>query len=145
MGDIANARLVNMSGRYPLSPYFGDYPNGRYISAFAPPGAPSPDDDDFEAAGVIRFRMPEEEVNFPLWDDNGLLPDDPELLESGLGLSAALVADLKTWGAEWNDRRSQACPDFTVRRERLREKADVLIDRMRRELHEGLQVVLDLR
>ena len=132
-----------MSGRYPLSPYFGDYPNGRYISAFPAPGA-GLDDDDLEVRGVIRFRMPEHEVDFPLWDDEGALPEETELLEAGLGVSGVLVADLMAWGAAWNDGQPRTREEHERDRERLRAEAVVLVDRMRQELNDGLQVVLDL-
>lgn len=124
-----------MSGRYPLSPYFGDYPHGRYVSAFSPPG-PQFDDHTYQVKGVLRFRMPEDEVDFPLWDDNGLLPEEDELLASGLGISAALVADLKAWGAEWNRGGSDL--------ERLRAEAGALVDRLRQEVTDGIEVATAL-
>ena len=83
----------------------------RYISAFPPSGAQF-DNDGVEVVGVIRFRMPEDEVDLPLWDDHGLLPAEPELLKSGLGISAALIADLLAWGAACNDRQPRTRHEF---------------------------------
>lgn len=133
-----------MSQQGPLSPHFGDYPHGRYVSAFPPPGARVDDDDGFEVEGVIRFRMPEEDVDFPLWDDGGLLPDEPEILQAGLGLSAGLVTDLKAWGAAWNDTQARTEDARELHRDRLRAVAATLIDRLRGELRDGVEVVLDL-
>jgi hypothetical protein len=75
------------------------------------------------------------------------LPEEPELLEAGLGLSAALTDDLKAWGRAWNKRppHGDQGEDRDVRRERLLAEAVVLVDRMRGELKEGLRVELDLR
>ena len=48
---------------------------------------------------VIRF-MWDYGVTVPLWTDHeGLLPDDPEWLRGALGLSDALIEDLRAWGA----------------------------------------------
>ena len=74
-----------MSDRKSPPPYLGDYPNGAYWAALLPPGSAPGDETSFEVAGVIRFRMPEDDVDLPLWDDEGLMPWESELLEAGLG------------------------------------------------------------
>lgn len=99
---------------------------------------------DLQVHGVIRFWMPEDDVDFPLWDDDGLLPEEPELLESGLGISPALVADLQAWGARWNDTRPTPQAQADAGRELLRTEANALVERMRSELRVGLRVVVDL-
>lgn len=38
-------------------------------------------------------------VTVPLWDEDGLLPDEPEWLERELGLSNELIAALVEWAA----------------------------------------------
>ena len=137
-----------MSGHEPPPPYLGDYPNGAYWAALAPPGSAPGDETSFEVAGVIRFRMPEDDVDLPLWDDEGLMPWESELLEAGLGLSAALIADLKAWGVAWNASpraNDPAGEGRESRRERLAAEAALLVDRMRGELKDGLRVELDLR
>jgi hypothetical protein len=92
----------------------------------------------FEVVGVIRFRMPEDDVDLPLWDDDGLLPWETEILQAGLGVSRELIGDIKTWGVTWN-----AQP--TAGRDRLVAEAGVLVERMRSELKDGLRVELEMR
>ncbi len=92
---------MSVPTREPPSPHFGD-PSGPHWSAFPPPGREDADDEPVEIVGVLRFRMPEDAVDFPLWDDHGLLPEEPELLHEQLGLSLSLVADLMDWGRAWN-------------------------------------------
>ena len=135
-----------VAGREPPSPHFGD-PDGAHWFAFPPSRAEQQDEETFEVCGVIRFRMPEDEVDLPLWDDGGLLPEESELLEVGLGLSAALIADVKAWGVAWNASRRAAGRGeaWEPRRDRLVAEAVVLVDRMRAESKGGLQVELDFR
>ena len=71
-------------------------------------------------------------------------PEEPELLESGLGISPALVADLQAWGARWNDTRPTPRTQADAGRGLLRSEADALVARMRSELRVGLRVVVDL-
>ena len=100
------------------------------------------DEESFEVVGTIRFCMPEDEVDLPLWDDNGLLPWEPELLEAGLGISVGLVEDLTYWGSAWNARHRVHDP--AAQETRLRTEATVLAERIRKELRAGIEVVLDL-
>jgi hypothetical protein len=39
-------------------------------------------------------------VQVPLWDAEGLLPEDPEWLRRSLGVSDPLIEDLARWGDE---------------------------------------------
>jgi hypothetical protein len=77
-------------------PYLGDYPHGAYWSAVAPEDAP---DDVREDYSVERpgLRIMWDEQAGPLWDETGLLPDEPEWLQRALGLSDSLVPDLLAW------------------------------------------------
>jgi len=122
-----------MAGREPPSPYFGD-PNGAHWSAFPPSRADERGEETFEVSGLIRFRMPEHEVDLPLWGEGGLFPEESELLEAGLGLSGALIADIKAWGVAWNARRRTEgrgeAPE--PRQERLVAEAEVLVDQIGR-------------
>ncbi len=130
-----------MPTREPPSPHFGD-PSGPHWSAFPPPGREDVDDEPLEIDGVLRFRMPEDEVDFPLWDDQGLLPEEPEILHEQLGLSLGLVADLMDWGRAWNaaDRGEAGDRD----RAELMSQAALLVDRLCSELGDGQRVELDL-
>ena len=69
----------------------------------------------------------------PLWDEDGLLPDDPEWLERELGLSRALVADLAAWAAV-QDRPGPPSAIDSQEEERL-------FLRLQEELSPGLEVV----
>ena len=101
------------------------------------------DGEPFQVEGVIRFRMPEPEVDLPLWDDGGLLPEEPELLEAGLGVTADLVEELTSWGAAWNARHRVS--DSEAQEERLRDQAASLVEKVRRQLRDGLQIEMHLR
>ena len=130
-----------MTTREPPSPHFGD-PSGPHWSAFPPPGREDADDEPLEIVGVLRFRMPEDAVDFPLWDDHGLLPEEPEILHEQLGLSLGLVADLMDWGRAWNGVGPGEAGDGD--RSELVSQASLLVDRLRSELGDGQRVVLDL-
>lgn len=47
-------------------------------------------------------------VRVPLWDEEGLLPDDPDWLRRVLGLSDALIEDLTRWGLDMTEMDSGA-------------------------------------
>ncbi len=92
---------------------------------------------------VIRF-MPEDSVSVPLWDEEGLLSEEPEWLNRALGLSPELVADLAAWGDDWNaPHRGEkfAVEALRARDRRLAAGALVLVERLRSELPEGFTVV----
>ena len=74
-------------------------------------------------------------VTVPLWDEEGLLPDDPDWLERELSLSRGLIADLVTWAALQDRTGSPPDPD-THRAEEER-----LFLRLREELGPGIEVV----
>ena len=116
--------------------------NGYYWSAER---RPEWDDlpDSYEVAGsTIRF-FPEDGVSVPLWDDEGVLNDDPEWLEIVLGLSAGLVADLSKWGNEWNKSRFEGTPqEQGARLTQLRNEAHALVARVAEDLRPPFTVVL---
>lgn len=87
---------------------------------------------------VIRF-MWDYSVTVPLWDREGLLPDEPEWLHSALGLSEDLIQALTAWGHDMNSadgtpwkRRSKVEWEQAYRE--LDARARDLVDRLRREL-----------
>ena len=53
------------------------------------------DDDAYGSVSGTRIRlMCDHGVAMPLWDEDGLLPEDTDWIERELGLSRSLIADL---------------------------------------------------
>lgn len=93
---------------------------------------------------AIRF-MWDYGVTVPLWDREGLLPDDPRWLRKTLGLSEHLIRALSAWGKDMNSadgtpwaQRSKGEREQAYRE--LDERALDLVDRLRRELVPRLEV-----
>ena len=124
--------------------YLGDHPHGAYWSA-AREDAGDDEEESYDVSGTtIRF-MPEDTVSVPLWDGDGLLPEDPEWLHRALGLSPELVRDLAAWGGAWNAvGRGERLTDeqYVQRFESLDDEARRLVDRLRAELPSRYEVVL---
>jgi hypothetical protein len=126
-------------------PYLGDYADGAYWSA--EPLASSDDATQAYAVSghVVRF-MWDHGVSVPLWDEEGLLPSEPEWLQAELGISEELIEALSLWGRDmisadgtaWNLRptaeRQQAYRELDVR-------ARGLVEWLRRELASRYDVV----
>lgn len=128
------------------SPYFGEYPHGAYWSAEVPQGAQ--DEEPYEVGGTtIRF-MPDDTVAVPLWDDEGLLPEDPLWLNTVLGLSLELVADIVGWSEDWNASGAGgqrfANRQHQEQQRRLDAEARALVERIRSQPSPGLTVVLEM-
>ena len=70
---------------------------------------------------VIEF-YPDDTVTMPLWDQDGLLPDDPEWLRQELGLSQELIDDLVAWARDWDQPPSRVESEVTAWIERLPER-----------------------
>lgn len=92
--------------------------------------------------------MPDDTVTVPLWDAEGLLPEEPRWLNQALGLSAGLVADIAAWGKDWNAAGSGG-QSFTreqhwERKRRLDAEAEVLVERLRAEVPRRFTVTLHL-
>lgn len=116
--------------------------NGYYWSAERRPGWEDLPD-SYEVAGSTITFLAEDGVSVPLWDDEGVLSDDPEWLATALGLSADLVADLSKWGEDWNRSRLEGTPqEQGARLTRLRDEARVLVTRVAEELRPPFTVVL---
>jgi hypothetical protein len=80
--------------------HFGDYPDGAYWSAERHPAGDDDELVDHTVSGsVIRF-MWDYGVRVPLWDAEGLLPEESDWLKDALGLSDPLIEDLRGWGRE---------------------------------------------
>lgn len=84
-------------------PWLGDHSEGTYWWSAHPLDEADRGDDDAPPThvpvGPIRF-MWDYGVRVPLWDDTGLLPEEPAWLRTALGLPDDLVRDLTRWGAD---------------------------------------------
>lgn len=129
---------MSSSDRDPPPKYFGDYPDGAYWSA-----ARDGDHDDDEpvdhnvSGDTIRF-MWDYGVRVPLWDAEGLLPEDPEWLRAALGLGDELISDLDRWGRDMHRLDGTAPPEDQY--EAMDVRAQDLVERLRRELDARISV-----
>ncbi|MBE7324002.1 hypothetical protein IEQ44_04980 [Nocardioides sp. Y6] len=120
-----------------LPRHLGDHPHGAYWSADAPPGDHDVKDVPHVPEGPIRF-MWDYGVRVPLWDDSGLLPEDPAWLRDALGLDDALILDLARWGHDM-DELDQAAPEHRT------DAAYAALDTRARALMARLERMLDGR
>ena len=73
-------------------------------------------------------------VRVPLWDAEGLLPEDGEWLRGVLGLSDPLIEDLTTWGLDMDALDAAPSRRTTKAYEALDARARELVQRLRREV-----------
>ena len=93
--------------------------------------------DDLTVEGT-RLRIMWDEGAGPLWGDEGLLPDDPAWLRQALGLSDALVSDLRDWVHDMDTAHGygQSPPQLDARRVQLAERLQAEVgSRFRVRLH----------
>ncbi len=122
----------SQNGRPPM--YFGDSPNGAYWSAERRATTDQDEPIDRTLSGsVIRF-MWDYGVRVPLWDADGLLPEEPEWLRETLGLSDPLIEDLTRWGRDMEALDASASRRTIDAYEALDARARVLVQRLQREL-----------
>lgn len=79
-------------------------PSGLHWAAHAPDGHPSEQTDVLDrgvSGKVIRF-MWDYGVLVPLWDQEGLLPEEREWLRRVLLVSEELITDMTAWGDYMN-------------------------------------------
>jgi hypothetical protein len=88
--------------------YFGDYPHGAYWSAERMSDAQEDAPADYSVSGPVLRLMWDYGVWIPLWDAEGLLPEEPEWLRDALCLSERLIDDLGRWGLDMNELDSAA-------------------------------------
>jgi len=80
--------------------HFGDHPHGAYWSAERPAEVDADEPVEHSVSGSTIDVMWDYGVRVPLWDAEGLLPENPAWLRDVLGLSEQLIADLGRWGRE---------------------------------------------
>lgn len=86
-----------------LPRHLGDYPDGAYWSADRPAGSEDAEPTHHKVSGRVIRLMWDYGVRVPLWDAEGLLPEEPEWLKGELRLSDGLIGDLTRWGHDMND------------------------------------------
>jgi hypothetical protein len=115
--------------------HLGDYPHGAYWSAERHAGVDDGDEfaDHTVSGSVIRF-MWDYGVRVPLWDAEGLLPDDGEWLREVLGLSDPLIEDLTRWGLDMDALDAAPSRTPTAAYRALDARARELVQRLRQEV-----------
>jgi hypothetical protein len=83
--------------------HFGDYSHGAYWSAERPQDAEADEPADYSVSGPVIRMTWDYGVRVPLWDAEGLLPEDPQWLRKVLNLSEGLIHDLSEWGLDMNE------------------------------------------
>lgn len=113
--------------------HLGDYPDGAYWSAERPAATSEDEPVDHTVSGsVIRF-MWDYGVRIPLWDAEGLLPEESEWLQEALGLSDPLIEDLRMWGEEMEALDASPRRRTTDAYEALDVRARALVQRLEEE------------
>jgi hypothetical protein len=112
-----------------------DSPLGAGWSAERPPGA---EDDgpsrDYSVSGpVIRVRW-DYGVGVPLWDADGLLPEEPQWLREALRLGDPLIQDLKRWCLDMEKLHATRSPRTRKAYEALGARGEELARRVRQEV-----------
>jgi hypothetical protein len=98
-----------------------------------------PEDDwgpDEIAGDEIEFRW-DHGVAVPLWDEEGLLPEEPEWLRRVLHLSDALIDELTRWGGAMEAREGtpvSASTKWQQADEDLRRRGQDLAESVQREV-----------
>ena len=89
---------------------------------------------DYSVSGSVLRLMWDYGVRVPLWDDEGLLPDEPDWLWTALGLSDSLIGDLTRWGLDMEDLDAVPSGKTTEAYEALNARARKLAERLQQEL-----------
>ncbi len=116
--------------RDPPPLHFGDPASGMYWTAERHPDQDE-QPDDYTVTGDLKFDW-DFGVTVPLWDDEGLLPDDPEWLRRALGLSDELIRDMDRWGRDRLRLDLGELPQDMP--ETMDSRALALVERLRQEL-----------
>ena len=110
--------------------HFGDPAGGMYWTAERHHDQDE-QPDDYTVTGDLKFDW-DFGVTVPLWDDEGLLPDDPEWLRRALGLSDELIRDMDRWGRDCLRLDLGELPQDMP--ETMESRALALVERLRQEL-----------
>ncbi|MGZ5404644.1 MAG: hypothetical protein ACXWDL_08355 [Nocardioides sp.] len=114
--------------------HLGEYPHGAYWSGEQRPSAQAEEPADDSVNGSIVRVMWDYGVRVPLWDAEGLLPDEPDWLRLALGLSDSLIEDLTRWGLDMEDLDAVPIRRTTEAYEALDARTRELAERLQQEL-----------
>jgi hypothetical protein len=116
-----------------LSPQPGSYPDGPSWSASEPEDERATGEDYTVEGPQVRIMW--DEGAGPLWDEAGLLPDDPRWLQRALGLTDVLVGDLLAWlGDMTAHHRAPQGDDWKAGLQKLDERGQDLAARLQVEV-----------
>ena len=114
--------------------HLGDYPHGAYWSADRRALRQEIEPADYSVSGPVLRVMWDYGVRVPLWDAEGLLPDEPDWLRKALGLSDSLIQDLTRWGLDMEELDAVPVRGTTDAYEALDVRARELAERLQQEL-----------
>jgi hypothetical protein len=123
--------------------HFGDYPHGAYWSAERPSSAHDDEPANYAVSGPIIRVMWDYGVRIPLWDAEGLLPEESEWLREALGLSDPLIDDLRRWGLDMDDLDAAPSRRNEAAYEALNVRGLELAQRLQREVGSRYSVTYD--
>jgi hypothetical protein len=83
----------------PVPPLLGRKSDGHW-SVETSSGIQQEQTADYSVSGPVIRLMWDYGVELPLWDADGLLPEEADWLRQALGLSDRLIDDLRAWGLE---------------------------------------------
>jgi hypothetical protein len=127
-------RLVVTCDDAPPPMHFGDYPHGAYWSAERRAQGQEDEPADYSVSGSVLRMMWDYGVRVPLWDAEGLLPEEPDWLRKALGLSDPLIEDLTRWGLDMVELDAVPSRRTTEAYEALDARARELAERLQQEL-----------
>lgn len=134
-------------GDFPLR--LGDGSGGPYWSAEPLPWTAA--DERAERARPVHGRllrfMWDYGVRMPLWDDEGLLPEDDDWLRESLGVDRDLIRALRRWSLEMIEIDAAEPSDDSEERTRRYEQMDAaardLVERLRDQVDGALTVAYE--
>jgi hypothetical protein len=134
-------RVVVTSDDSPPSAHFGDYPHGSYWSAERRPPGQEDEPADYSVTGSSLRIMWDYGVRVPLWDAQGLLPEEPDWLRNALGLSDQLIEDFTRWGLDMEELDAVPRRRTTEAYEALDARARALAKRLQQEVGSRYRVL----
>lgn len=125
----------------PPPTYFGDYPLGAYWAAERDTPGDEEEPADHAVSGPVIRLMWDYGVRVPLWDAEGLLPEDPEWLREALGLGDPLIEDLRKWGLDMEALDASPSRRTTEAHEALHARARQLVRRLQEDVGSRYRIV----